>query len=156
MLPLVYTQITFTQVSTTGLTSSSSGRAQAKAEPNSAPEEAPEKIVRMMMSDYDLRKHFKALNWGVRSSTPKKIEFHCYVHTCNVKFKANKVLGADDAWLVSNMPSEHACGAAKPAFASTGGVITLKCNLTEAVAKEIERLGASNSFTSKEIQHHIQ
>ena len=164
MLPLVYTQITFTQVSTTGLTSSSSGRAQAKAEPksaptkaepNSAPEEAPENIVRMMMSDYDLRKHFKALNWGVRTSTPKKIEFHCYVHTCNVKFKANKVLGADDAWLVSKMPSEHACGAAKPSFAFTTALITLKCNLTEAVAKEIERLGASNSFTSKEIQHHI-
>ena len=77
MLPLVYTQITFTQVSTPDLKSSSSGLAQANAEPNSAPEEAPEKIVRMMMSDYELRKHFKALNWGVRSSTPgKEIKFH--------------------------------------------------------------------------------
>jgi len=165
MLPLVYTQITFTQFPTTGLTSSSTVLAQAKAEPNSAPakaepnsapEAAPDKIVRMIMSDVDLRKHFKALNWGVRSSIPgKEIKFHCYVHTCKVTFIAKKVPGADDAWLVSKKPSEHACGAAKPSFAFTNALITLKCNLTEAVAKEIERLGASNSFTSKEIQHHI-
>ena len=161
MLPLVYTQITFTQVSTPDLKSSSSGLAQANAEPNFAPEKAPEKPVRndeqcrMIMSDIELRKHFKALNWGVRSSEGATIKFHCGVHTCDETFKARRVPGTDDAWTISKNPPEHACGAAKPSFSCTTALITLKCNLPEAVAMEIERLGSSNSFTSKEIQSHI-
>ena len=161
MLPLVYTQITFTQESKPDLTSSSSGLAQAKAEPNSAPEKDPQIPVRkdeqcrMIMSESELRKHFKGLNWGVRSSQGGTISFHCCVHTCDEEFKARKVAGTDDAWTISKQPPQHACGAAKPLFPCTTALITLKCNLTEEVAKEIERLGSSNAFTSKEIQNHI-
>ena len=51
------------------------------------------------------------------------------------------------------MPTCHSCSSATPQVLTS--LVTLKDNLSEALVKEIERLGVTKSFRSKQIQHHI-
>ena len=106
------------------------------------------------MSKSDLKKQLKASNWQVHHSTDTRIYYKCMIKSgCDVTFNAKKC-SDDDTWCISNMPTSHSCSAsATPQFATS--MVTLKDNLSEAVVKEIERLGVTKSFRSKQIQHHL-
>jgi hypothetical protein len=71
--------------------------------------------------------------------------------TCAVKFKAKKA--DDDTWTISNAPKCHSCSA--PELPQLTSLVTLKDNLSEALIQEVERLGVTRSFRSKQIQHHV-
>ena len=110
-----------------------------------------ESTLRTFCSEFELRKHFKACNWGVSHSTDTRIYYHCLGRTCAVKFKAKK--WPDDSWTISNAPTCHSCSA--PALPNLTSLVTLKDNLSEALIQEVERLGVTRSFRSKQIQHHV-
>lgn len=110
-----------------------------------------ESTLRTFCSEFDLRKHFKACNWGVSHSTKTRIYYHCMGGTCAVKFKAKKA--DDDTWTISNAPKCHSCSA--PELPQLTSLVTLKDNLSEALIQEVERLGVTRSFRSKQIQHHV-
>jgi hypothetical protein len=110
--------------------------------------------TRTFMSESDLRRHFKKCNWQVSHSTETRIYYKCMVTGgCNVTFSAKK--GSDnDTWRISNMPTSHSCSAFATPQVNTS-MVTMKDNLSEAAVKEIERLGITKSFRSKQIQHHL-
>ena len=110
-----------------------------------------ESTLRTFCSEFELSKHFKACNWGVSHSTNARIYYHCLGGTCAVKFKAKKL--PDDSWTISNAPTCHSCSA--PALPNLTSLVTLKDNLSEALIQEVERLGVTRSFRSKQIQHHV-
>ena len=107
---------------------------------------------RIFMSESELRKHFKTCNWHVWNSTETRLYYRCKGQTCNVKFKAKK--NSDATWVVSNMPTCHSCSAPATPQALTS-LVTVKDHLSEALVKEIERLGVTKSFRSKQIQNHL-
>ena len=110
-----------------------------------------ESTARNFMSESDLRKHLKACNWKVSHGRDNSLHYHCAVGTCKVKFNAKK--NPDDTWSIFNQPPCHSCGA--PAPPQLTSLITLKDNLTEDLVAEIERLGVSKAFRSKQIQNHL-
>lgn len=104
-------------------------------------------------SEQDLRKHFKARNWRCCNSTASRIYYCCRPKTCDVKFTAFKDPD-DDTWSICKMPTCHSCSSsAKPTVATS--LVTLKDHLSESLVKEIESLGVTRSFRSKQIQHHL-
>ena len=104
-------------------------------------------------SEQDLRKHFKARNWRCCNSTASRIYYCCRTGTCDVKFTAFKDPD-DDTWSICKMPTCHSCSSsAKPTVATS--LVTLKDHLSESLVKEIESLGVTRSFRSKQIQHHL-
>ena len=107
------------------------------------------------MSEQDMRKHFKARNWRCCNSTASRIYYCCRSKTCDVKFTAIKnPRSDDDTWYISKMPNCHSCSdSAKPTVATS--LVTLKDHLSETLVKEIESLGVTKSFRSKQIQHHL-
>ena len=108
--------------------------------------------TRTFASEIELRKHFRTCNWRVRGSTDSRIYYHCQLEKCNVTFKAKKC--SDDTWVISKMPTSHSCGASEIPQVRTS-LVTFKHHLSESVCQQIERLGASNAFTSKQIQKHM-
>ena len=110
--------------------------------------------TRTFMSESDLRKHFKQSYWQVSHSTETRIYYKCMIKSgCNVTFSAKKG-SDDDTWRISNMPTSHSCSTSATPQVDTS-MVTMKDNLSEAVVKEIERLGVTKSFRSKQIQHHL-
>ena len=109
--------------------------------------------TRTFMSESELRRHFKASNWTVHHSTDTRLYYSCMSKTCKVKFKAKKG-SDDDTWFISNMPTCHSCSASATPQVRTS-LVTLKEHLSEALVKEIESLGVTKSFRSKQIQHHL-
>ena len=117
---------------------------------------------RIFMSEAELRKYCKERYWECRSSAPNRMYYICkgskggcdvnFKASCDVTFKARKS-EADDTWFVENMPTCHSCSSATPEVLSS--LVTLKDHLSEALVKEIERLGVSKSFRSKQIQNHL-
>ena len=130
---------------------------QSAAAPAPAPEE---KVVelgsRSFTSEGELRKHFKTCNWRVRASTDTRIYYECKLELCNVTFNANKISDADgETWSISKMPTCHSCGSTSKTTKVETSLVTLKDNLSVAICEEIERLGSSGAFTSKQIQTHL-
>ena len=112
---------------------------------------------RTFVSEAELRKYCKEHYWKCRSSTETRIYYRCQRSAkkggCDVIFHAKKCPEDDDTWFVPNMPTCHSCSSATPQVLTS--LVTLKDNLSEALVKEIERLGVTKSFRSKQIQHHI-
>jgi hypothetical protein len=125
--------------------------AQGTAKPCVSEGTTKESTSRTFLSESDLRKHFKACNWAVYNSTETRIYYRCMAGTCTVKFKANK--GIDDTWVISNAPTCHSCSAPAPPVLTS--LVTLKDMLSDELIQEIERLGVTKSFRSKQIQHHL-
>jgi hypothetical protein len=111
---------------------------------------------RIFMSEIELRKYCKERYWKCRNSAQTRIYYRCKGSKkggCNVNFAAKKDPDADDIWFVENMPTSHSCSSATPQVLTS--LVTLKDHLSEALVKEIERLGVHKSFRSKQIQHHL-
>ena len=113
----------------------------------------PSENKRIFMSEKELRKYCKEHYWKCWNSAKTRIYYRCKRATCDVTFHAKKCPDADDTWFVPNMPTCHSCSSATPQVLTS--LVTLKDNLSEALVKEIERLGVTKSFRSKQIQHHI-
>ena len=103
------------------------------------------------LSESDLRKHFKARNWKVHNSKATRIYYRCMANTCAVNFTAKK--GTDDTWVISNAPTCHSCSAPAPPVLTS--LVTLKDMLSDELIQQIESLGVTKSFRSKQIQHHL-
>ena len=138
-------------------TSSSTHTAQPSADmsTNSSTPTVQETERTFFMSEEDTRKHFKARNWRCYNSTASRIYYCCRSKKCDVKFTAIKnPRSDDDTWWISKMPTCHSCSdSAKPTVATS--LVTLKDHLSETLVKEIESLGVTKSFRSKQIQHHL-
>jgi hypothetical protein len=113
---------------------------------------------RIFMSEAELRKYCKERYWKCWNSAQTRIYYQCKGRKkgkggCDVNYKAKKCPDTDDTWFVENMPTCHSCSSATPQVLTS--LVTLKDHLSEALVKEIERLGVSKSFRSKQIQHHL-
>ena len=114
----------------------------------------PSANKRIFSSEKDVRKHCKDHYWQCWNSAVTRLYYRCMGKKCEVKFTAKKSTDNDDTWFVENMPTCHSCSAsATPQVASS--LLTLKDHLSEAHVKEIEHLGMSKSFRSKQIQSHL-
>jgi hypothetical protein len=110
---------------------------------------------RVFMSETELRKYCKERDWLCWNSTQTRIYYRCKYSNkggCDVRFKAKKC-NEDDTWFIDNMPTSHSCCSAPPQILTS--LVTLKDNLSAELVKEIERLGVSKSFRSKQIQNHL-
>lgn len=110
---------------------------------------------RVFMSESELRKYCKERDWYCWNSTQTRIYYRCKCWKkagCDVKFKAKKCT-EDDTWFIDDMPTSHSCSSAPPQALTS--LVTLKDNLSAELVKEIERLGVSKSFRSRQIQNHL-
>jgi len=107
------------------------------------------------MSETELRKYCKERDWFCWNSAQTRIYYRCKCSKkggCDVRFKAKKCI-EDDTWFIDNMPTSHSCSSAPPQVLTS--LVTLKDNLSAELVTDIERLGVSKSFRSKQIQNHL-
>jgi hypothetical protein len=121
------------------------------------PSEQNSKSKRIFMSETELNKHCKDNFWIRYNSAGKRAYYRCKdidpetgQGGCKMKFKAKE--GSDGQWFVEDMPTCHSCCASVKGLTS---LLTLKDHLSEELIKEIEHLGISRAFRSKQIQAHL-